>query len=107
MGVAMSDIINKAFLAGLGALSLTREKIEGFIDELAKKGEIAKGDKETLVDNLQKEVEKRRAEFREFIAKETKKVLSGLNIPTREEVDALKKEIAELREQISASGEGR
>ncbi len=92
----MSDIINKAFLAGLGAISITREKMESVVEDLVKQGEISKGEKTTIVDNLQKEVEKRRDEFKEFIQKEVSTVLKKINVPTRQEMDALKDEIKKL-----------
>lgn len=93
----MTDILNKLFLAGLGAFSLTREKLESIIDELIKQGELARGDKSSILDSLYKEVEKRRDELREFVRKEVKRALKTLDIPTREEVEALKAEIDKLR----------
>jgi len=93
----MKDIINKAFLAGLGAISLTREKLESFIEELVKQGEISRGDKPGIISNLYKEMEKRRDDLKAFIRKEVKKILKGLDIPTREEVDALKEEMERMR----------
>lgn len=93
----MSEIINKLFLAGLGAISLTREKLEEIIDELVKQGELSRSEKPNILDNLYKEVEKRKDELGVFIQKEVKKVLKTLNIPTREELDALKAEVKEMR----------
>jgi len=41
----MSDFINKAFLAGLGAISLSRDKVESLIDDLVKRGELSHEEK--------------------------------------------------------------
>lgn len=93
----MTDVINKAFLAGLGAINLTREKLESVVDELVKKGELARGDKSGILEGLSEEVEKRRDELKSFVRKEVQKVLKSLDVPSRDEVDALKEEIERMR----------
>lgn len=93
----MKDVLNKAFLAGLGAISITRDKLEGIINELIKQGEISREEKLKVLDNLYQEVEKRRTELGDFVKKEITRVLKSLEIPTREEFNALQEEIERLR----------
>ncbi|MEA2030374.1 MAG: phasin family protein [candidate division Zixibacteria bacterium] len=95
----MSNIINKAFLAGLGAVSLGRDKVEGLIDELVKRGELSQEEKQGMLSELLESVEKRQAELEEFIHKEIQQILKSLDIPTREEMNRLKEEIDSLRKQ--------
>jgi len=90
--MTMSDIINKAFLAGLGTISLGHEKVEGFIDELVKRGELSHEEKRGILSELLESVEKRQAELGEFIQKEVQQILKSLDIPTREEINSLKKQ---------------
>ena len=91
----MSDIINKVFMAGLGVLSLTREKIEELIDDLAKRGEVSQEEKSGVLDDLVEAVDKRKVEIQNFVKKEVKKILESLDVPTREEFEELKKKIEE------------
>ncbi len=89
----MFESIEKMFLAGLGAASLTKEKIDHMLDELVEKGELSRDKKSSLMEELVSYTEKRRAELQKLINTEVKKVLKRLEIPTREEVEALQKQI--------------
>lgn len=100
----MSDTINKAFLAGLGAISLGRDKVESFIDDLVKRGELSQEEKRGMLSKLLESVEKRQAELGELIRKEIRRILKSLDLPTREEIDKLKKEIDSLRKQDTDRG---
>ena len=87
----MSDIIKKILLAGLGVATLTREKVEDLIEELIKKGELTREEKQGFLDDLLKATEKRKDEVRNFVKDEFQKCLKALNIPTRDEINALEK----------------
>lgn len=101
----MSDLINKAFLAGLGAISLGRDKVESLIDDLVKRGELSQEEKREMLSDLLESVEKRHAELGEFIQKEIQRILKSLDVPTREEIDKLKKEVELLRKQGTYGGD--
>lgn len=101
----MSDIINKAFLAGVGAISISRGKVEGLIDDLVKRGELSQEEKRGMLSDLLESVDKHQAELREFTHKEIRQILKSLDIPTREEINKLKEEIESLREQETDSGD--
>ena len=101
----MSDIINKAFLAGLGAISLSQEKVEGFFDDLVKRGEMSQEEKRGMLSDLLESVEKRKTELGEFIQKEVQQILKSLDIPTREEINRLKEEIDCLSKQETDRGD--
>jgi len=93
----MVGILKKLYLAGLGALSITRERAEEIVDELVKKGEVAAEEKKSLIENLLKVTEEKKAETREFIKKEVRKALETLDVPTRQEIDDLKKQLEKHR----------
>jgi len=101
----MSDIINKAFLAGLGAISLGRDKVESLVDDLVKRGELSQEQKRGILSELLESVEKRQAELGEFIQKEVRQILKSLDIPTREEINKLKEEINSIRKQETDRGD--
>ena len=100
----MSNNIKKALLAGIGALSLTREKVEEVVDDLVKRGELSLEEKPGVLSDLVKAAEKRQDEARVFIQKEVQKVLKALDIPTRQEVNALREEIEQLRKHEESGG---
>jgi polyhydroxyalkanoate synthesis regulator phasin len=45
----MLDIIKKSIYLGLGAASVTKEKVESLIDELIEKGQLAKEEKSKTI----------------------------------------------------------
>ncbi len=92
----MKDLIGKAFLAGLGAVSLTREKLESVVDDLVKRGEVAREEKQKLLNDLVEAGEKHQNEIRGFVQKEVQKVLEALDIPTRQDIRDLQKQMEEL-----------
>ncbi len=89
----MSDLIQKMFRAGVGAVALTREKVEALVEDLVKRGEVAQKDKSSLLNEMLNSVEKGKQEVREFVHKEMEKALKALDIPTRSEFEALKKQV--------------
>lgn len=100
----MTDLIKKTILAGLGALSLTREKAEEISRDLIKRGELAKTDEAKFVRDLMDLVEKNRAGMEEKIEKAVEKAMAKLDIPSRKEINALKEEISKLTKKDKASG---
>lgn len=92
----MSDLIRKTILAGIGALSLSREKAEELAKELIKRGELTRTDEAKFVRDMMDIVEKNRAGMEEKIEKAIQKALEKLDIPSRKEINALKEEISKL-----------
>ncbi|HOW09966.1 MAG TPA: phasin family protein [Bacteroidales bacterium] len=92
----MSDIFKKTFLAGLGAMSLTREKAQEITNDLIKRGELAKTDEAKFVRDLLDLAEKNKSTLEEKIEKAIEKVVAKLDIPTRREIEELKAEISKL-----------
>jgi len=92
----MSDLIKKTILAGLGALSLSREKAKKLAKDLVKQGELAKSEEAKFTRDLIERAEKSKVEAEKKIEKIVEKTLTKLNIPTRKELNALKTKIDKL-----------
>lgn len=92
----MEGLIEKILLAGLGGLTITREKAEEIVADLVKKGEVARNDQSEFVNRLLEKGENTRTEIEKVVEKSIAKVLDRLNIPTKSDIDALVKKIDEL-----------
>ena len=101
----MTDLIKKMILAGLGALSLNREKAEEISRDLIKRGELAETDEAKFVRDLMDLVEKNKAGLEEKVEKAVEKAMAKLDIPSRKEINALKEEIGKLTGKDKVSGE--
>ena len=85
----MTSLLEKGFLAGIGLLSMTREKAEKIIDELSKEGELQKGEMKQWVDQLSNRGEEERNALRNLIRDELKKVLDDMGLATKEDIQKL------------------
>ena len=95
----MERFIEKILSAGLGAFALTKEKAENIVDNLAKKGEIAKKDQLEFVKKLLEKGKDTRVEIEKIVENTTRDVLDKLNIPTKSDINALMKKIEKLEKK--------
>lgn len=96
----MESLFEKAFLAGLGLLDLTREKAEKIVEELVKKGEVAKEKQPEFVKRLLERTEKGRKEIEKIVEDATTKVMKKIDIPSRSDIEKLTKKIEELKKRL-------
>lgn len=103
---AFLDAAHKVLLAGIGAISLTQEEVEKFVAKLVERGEIAEKDGRKMLkdvmDRRKKQAEEVRSETEEKVDKRLDDVLARLNVPTRDDIDALSKQIAALTRKVDA-----
>lgn len=85
----MTSLLEKTFLAGIGLLSMTREKAQKVIEELSKEGELQKGEVKQWVDQLSDRGEEERQALRNLIRDELKKVLDEMGPATKEDIQKL------------------
>ena len=88
--------INNVILAGLGALSLTREKAEEIIDNLIKRGELSKGERKVAIDDLIAKAEEQAKKFTDTM----KQKAGSLRGVKREEYESLRQELESLRQSL-------
>jgi poly(hydroxyalkanoate) granule-associated protein len=107
----MFEVVRKLILAGVGALALSRDEAEEFINRLVDRGELAQKDAQHLIDET---VER----FRKTAQPQTNQLQSGvttistqietnleqflnrLNIPSKRDIDDLSTKIAHLAGRV-------
>ena len=90
------ESVKKLMLAGLGV----PEKLKEMVDDLVKRGELSESQGSKLVKEWADRAEKGSADLSNSISEAVNKALEKMNMPTRDEVDALKEEIKNLSEKI-------
>ena len=85
----MTTLLEKGFLAGIGLLSMTREKAQKIIDDLSHEGEVQKSEVKQWVDKLSDRGEEERQALRKLIRDEMKKVLDEMGLATKEDLQKL------------------
>jgi len=92
----VDQLLRKLILSGIGVFAFTQEKIEELVEELAKKGEIAWGEKEDLLKELIEKGEQQKAEIERKIGEKVEKILSRINVASKDDIKRLEKKIDEL-----------
>jgi polyhydroxyalkanoate synthesis regulator phasin len=82
----MNTLLNKGFLAGIGLLSMTREKAQKLVDELSQQGELQANEAKGWADQLVQRGEEERQTVRKLVRQEVKKALSEMGMATKEDV---------------------
>lgn len=90
------DVVRNALLAGFGV----QEKVKEFIDELVKKGELSESQGAKLVREWTEKADKSTSDLSKSISELVSKTLEKMNIPTRDDIDALNKKIQSLSARV-------
>ncbi|MFH1642351.1 MAG: hypothetical protein ABIC04_05645 [Nanoarchaeota archaeon] len=92
----MKKIIEKAFMLGLGTVSLTTKAAEKILKDIAKKSKISKSDSEKLAKSMLKQANKQANKIQKFIEKEANKQLKKVKPMVKK---AKKKVISKIKKK--------
>jgi polyhydroxyalkanoate synthesis regulator phasin len=92
----MFETLDKMMLAGLGAISMTRERAEQIFDEYVSRGKLEKENRTGFVKVVMDAADKNRQELEKLIAKQLRETVEHLNLPTRDDVQRLEQKIDKL-----------
>ena len=88
--------LEKLGLAGLGLVSVSKEKVKKVIDELTKKGQIASKEGEKIM----RQLGKRGEEELKFLERKIRAIIQEKGLATKKEVEKLREEIAKLKAKL-------
>ena len=107
---SLMEAVHKVLLAGIGAAALAQEEIEDFVNRLVERGEIAEADgKKMMKDVLEKRKQMVKMpakpavqpkKITSDIEKRIEDVMAKMNIPTKDEIDALSAKITALTKKV-------
>jgi polyhydroxyalkanoate synthesis regulator phasin len=89
----MAKLLEKITLATLGALSLTEKRAKKLVDSLIKEGELSQGEATRIVKEAMKQIKEKEQAMKMLIKKTVQEVIKELDIPTRNELEQIKKEM--------------
>jgi polyhydroxyalkanoate synthesis regulator phasin len=98
--VPMSDMLERVFLLGVGAASITREKVQELVDELVKKGQLSKEEGEALLDKTAERAKEQSVNFKEMASDAYQDTLRTMNIASREQIEELEHRIAVMESKV-------
>lgn len=107
----MFEVVRKLLLAGVGALALSRDEAEEFINRLVERGEIAQKDAQHLIDETVERIRKTTqpqinpiqsgvATISTQVETSLEQFLNRMNIPSKRDIDELSAKIAHLAVRV-------
>lgn len=99
----MKDLIEKTINLGIGIAATTKEKVESRVDELIKKGQLAKENRAKAVNELFDSVEKKEKEFEEKASAAVNETIKNFGIATRKDIDSLSEKVSDIQKKLGAN----
>ncbi len=96
----MMEFIKKAVLAGVGAASLTAEKMDELTRELVKKGEMTEAEGRQFIDEMQNRARESKDLVKKQIETTVEKTLAKMNLAQADDIKNMQQEIALLRAEL-------
>ena len=95
----MFETMDKLMLAGLGAMSMTKEKAEKIFDEYVSKGKTERENRSGFVKEMLDNAEKSRNELEKMISDQVRKVVKQMEVATSEDISRLEGKIDKLAKE--------
>jgi poly(hydroxyalkanoate) granule-associated protein len=92
----MFETLDKLMLAGLGALSMTRERAEKVFDEYVNKGQAAREARSGFVKDVMDSAEKTRSELEKLVSKQVQQTVDSLHLASKDDVERLEQKLDAL-----------
>lgn len=98
------EMTRKILYATIGAVALTQEEVEKFVNKLIERGEIAEKDGRKLIKDIMDKRHKKREEVQTVAQHQVdgrmKDILDRMNIPSKRDIESLNEKITVLTEKI-------
>ena len=101
----MKELLQNIMYAGIGAATLTKEKLEELQDELIEKGKMSRDEGKQFVDELRSKSEKAKEQLDQWIARRVEDQVKQLNLASRDEIAELHRKVDELRALLEKQGQ--
>ena len=92
----MFEALDKIMLAGLGAMSMTKEKAESIFDEYVEKGKAQKEHRDGFVKDVMDQAEKAKGDLEKVISEQVEKAMSKQPMATKEDIKRIEARLDEL-----------
>jgi len=92
----MFETLDKMMLAGLGALTMTRERAEKMFDEYVSKGQAAKEARTGFVKEVMDGAEKTRLELQRLVSDQVRQTVNNLHVATKDDIERIEQKVDQL-----------
>ncbi|GAB4176135.1 MAG: phasin family protein [Geothermobacteraceae bacterium] len=98
----MIELIEKAMLTAMGAVSLSQKKAEELISDIRQRLDLSEEEGRELLQRLQDAAKENQAKLEELAQQEVQKACQRMGLVTSEEFDKLKRKVSQLEKKLKA-----
>ncbi len=92
----MFETLDRLMLAGLGALTMTRERAEKLFDEYVSKGQAERAARSGFVKEVMDNADRTRAEFQRLVADQVRQTVNNLHLATKDDLVRIELKLDQL-----------
>jgi polyhydroxyalkanoate synthesis regulator phasin len=92
----MFETLDKVMLAGLGALTMTRERAEKLFDEYVSKGQAEREARTGFVKEVMDSADRTRAELQRLVSDQVRQTVNNLQLATKEDLQRIERKLDQL-----------
>ena len=96
----MFNFFERGFLATVGVLSVSREKVQEIVDQMVARGELNLDEGKQLVDKMVKRGQEERETMRGLVRQEVQKVVGELDMVSRKDFQVLNDKLDALLKKL-------
>lgn len=96
----ISELVRKTALFGIGAVALSQEKIEAFVNDLIEKGELNRDEGKKFVNDILEEKGKQCKDLEEKIKDKLRNTMENKGMATKLDVEVLSERTDNLSDRI-------
>jgi polyhydroxyalkanoate synthesis regulator phasin len=100
----MIELIEKAILTTVGAVSLSQKKAEELIQEIKERFNVSEEEGKALLAKMQDAARENQKKLEEIAQQEVKKACERLGVVTLEEFEQMEKRVKKLEKQLKEMG---
>lgn len=93
-------LIERAFLMGIGAAMLAKDRVQELADDLVARGKMNRDEAGTFVNRVYAEADKANSDLQTMVAREVDRVLGGLGVATAKDIKSIQNELTEIKHMI-------
>ncbi len=97
----MLDLLKKGILTGIGLGIITKDKIEEVVKKTIQEAKLSEEEGKKLLASLLEQSDEYQTNLETKIHEQVNKVIGKLDLPSKKEFEALKKELEELKNSKS------
>jgi polyhydroxyalkanoate synthesis regulator phasin len=89
-------VLKEILYAGLGLVTITREKAEELVSELVKRGELSSEEGKDALNNIANRMQEEKDKLRQRVQDQVENIISSMNLVRRSELDEVRRRLEQL-----------